>query len=79
MLFHQGRYLGITTKCAFGFTSIGTTSNDSIGVTYKWPRQGESNAASSGRASVNYRWSGSAVQMQGTLPAELLAISGCQP
>jgi LppP/LprE lipoprotein len=77
MLFHSGVFVGTATDCAFGFTSVDSFSGDSITVTYRWPREGDTNAAPSGQATVTYRWSGESVVMEGELPAELLQVSGC--
>lgn len=77
MLFHDGVFVGTASDCAFGFTSVDSTTDDSITVTYRWPREGDTNAAPSGQATVTYRWTGDAVVMEGELPAELLQLTGC--
>jgi hypothetical protein len=77
MLFHNGVFVGTATDCAFGFTSVDSSTADSITVTYRWPRDGDTNAAPSGEGTVTYRWSGDAVVMDGELPAELLQLTGC--
>jgi hypothetical protein len=77
MLFHRGEYVGTATECAFGFVVVVDSTESSVTVDYYWPREGDPNAAPSGRASVSYSWSGSEVVTSGSLPAELLAISGC--
>ncbi len=77
MLFHDGVFVGTATDCAFGFTSVDSATADSITVTYRWPREGDTNAAPSGQATVTYRWNGESVVMEGELPAELLQLVGC--
>jgi hypothetical protein len=77
MLFHNGVFVGTATDCAFGFTSVDSSTADAITVTYRWPREGDTNAAPSGQGTVTYRWSGDAVVMEGQLPAELLQLTGC--
>ena len=77
MLFHNGAFVGTATECAFGFTSVDSFTGDSITVTYRWPRAGDTNAAPSGQATVTYRWNGESVVMEGELPAELLQLTGC--
>ena len=81
MLFHYGEFIGTAESCAFGFTTVTATSPDSITVEYRWPRDGDTNAAPSGVASVTYRWDGGTVTTDpprpGHLPAELLTVNGC--
>ena len=79
MLFHEGDYIGTATECAFGFTTIVEATNDAVTVEYRWPREGDANAAPSGAATVTYRWDSGAeaVQQEGELPQELLDVSAC--
>ncbi|MGC0362931.1 hypothetical protein ABH922_000915 [Rhodococcus sp. 27YEA15] len=77
MFFHRGVYLGTATRCAFGFTSVVGSSDDSVTVQYRWPRGTESNAEASGRATATFGWNGDRVVMQNDLPAQLLEINGC--
>lgn len=57
MLFNQGQYLGTATSEAYGFSPIIERLDDSmIQVTWRWPKEGESNAAASGRTSAEFRW-----------------------
>ena len=69
--------VGTATACAFGFTYVVDSSEDAVVVDYRWPREGDSNAAPSGTASLPFRWNGSDVAMGGTLPEELLTLAGC--
>ena len=80
MLFHEGEYFGTATECAFGFTAINEATNDAVTVEYRWPREGDANAAPSGVATVTYRWDSGAeaVQQDGELPQELLDVNGCE-
>lgn len=57
MLFHDGEYLGTTTKEGIAFSPTTVRLSDSaIQVTYRWAKEGESNADASGRAVSTYSW-----------------------
>lgn len=57
MLFHDGEYLGTTTKEGIAFSPETVRLSDSaIQVTYRWAKEGESNAGASGRAVSTYSW-----------------------
>lgn len=57
MLFHDGEYLGTTTQEGIGFSPATVRLSDSaIQVTYRWAKEGESNAGASGRAVSTYSW-----------------------
>lgn len=57
MLFHQGQYLGTATSEAYGFSpDVQRLDDASIQVTWRWPQEGESNAAASGRTTAQFRW-----------------------
>ncbi|WP_144997867.1 LppP/LprE family lipoprotein [Kocuria marina] len=57
MLFHDGEYLGTTTKEGIAFSPATVRLSDSaIQVTYRWAKEGESNAGASGRAVSTYSW-----------------------
>lgn len=77
MLFHRGRYVGTTTKCAFGGVVTGNSEN-SVDIQYSWPRPGDSNAKPTGLASASYKWDGTGVHVANPLPAELLELAHCQ-
>lgn len=77
MLFHRGAYIGTATECAFGFTSVTAATGDSVTVEYRWPRDGDTDAAPSGSASATFNWNGTEVVISGELPDELLTVSGC--
>jgi LppP/LprE lipoprotein len=79
MLFHEGEYVGTATECAFGFVAMYEATNDSVTFEYRWPREGDPNAAPSGVATATFRWDDAtdAVQQEGELPQELLDVSGC--
>jgi hypothetical protein len=77
VLFHDGVFIGTATDCAFAFTSVDSFTGDSVTVSYRWPRSGDTNAAPSGLGTVTYRWNGEEVVMEGELPAELLQLTGC--
>jgi hypothetical protein len=77
MLFHRGAYVGTATECAFGFTTVTAATGDSVSVQYRWPRDGDVNAAPSGSATATFNWNGTDVVMSGELPDELLTMSRC--
>lgn len=57
MLFHDGEYLGTTTQEGIAFSPATVRLSDSaIQVTYRWAKEGESNAGASGRAVSTYSW-----------------------
>lgn len=71
LLFHNGEYLGTATAKAYGFSPRISRVNDSeIAVTYRWPKDGESNAAASGKSQAGFRWDEGAqkVIMSGDVP-----------
>lgn len=71
LLFHDGTYLGTATKVQYSFTpDVTRTSDAAVSVTYRYPRDGESNAEASGRADATYRWDDAAgrVVMTGDVP-----------
>jgi len=71
LLFHEGTYLGTATKVQYSFTpDVTRTSDAAVSVTYRYPRDGESNAEASGRADATYRWDDAArrVVMTGDVP-----------
>ncbi len=65
----EGRFLGTGIRCNVAFQQVTGSGTDFVNVTYRYPRsEKESNAAVSGRADVTFRWNGSRVVMEGTLP-----------
>lgn len=51
MLFHEGEYLGTTLAKAPGlFPDVRRVDDDTLEVTYRYPKEGEANAEASGRA-----------------------------
>ncbi|GAA1491992.1 LppP/LprE family lipoprotein [Curtobacterium herbarum] len=71
LLFHDGTYLGTATKEQYSFEpGVTRTSDAALSVTYEFPRDGESNAEASGRATATYRWDDAAgrVVMTGDVP-----------
>lgn len=68
----EGRFLGTGIRCNVAFQQVTGSGTDFVTVTYRYPRsENESNAAVSGRADVTFRWNGSRVVMEGTLPYEV--------
>jgi len=71
LLFHDGGYLGTATKVQYAFEpDVSRTSDTALSVTYRYPRDGESNAEAGGRAVATYRWDDAAgrVVMTGDVP-----------
>ncbi len=73
MLFHNGTYVGTGTYRAYGFTTIDVaqSTDDTVLVSYKYVKPGESNASGSGLVAVRYRWVNESVQMLDPLPAQV--------
>jgi len=70
-LFHQGKYLGVTTSRTFGFfPEVKRKADGVIVVTYTYARKGESTAGASGRATSTYTWDpqSASVKHAGELP-----------
>ena len=68
----DGRFLGTGIRCNVAFQQVTGSGTDFVDVTYRYPRsEKEANAAVSGRADVTFRWNGSRVVMEGTLPYEV--------
>ena len=71
LLFHNGEYLGTATAKAYGFSPrISRVDDSEIAVTYRWPKEGEGNAAASGTTQAGFRWDEGAqkVVMSGDVP-----------
>jgi len=79
MLFHRGEYIGTTSDCAPGFQVVRQVSDDSIIVTYRWPKPGEPNAGEKDEREVQYTWvdDDTGVQMQGQIPMEAINEQIC--
>ena len=57
MLFHYGEYIGVTSDQMIGFfPEVERLDDETIQVTYKWPRDGESTAGASGRSVSVFTW-----------------------
>lgn len=57
MLFHHGEYIGVTSDQMIGFfPEVARLDDETIQVTYKWPRDGESTAGASGRSVSVFTW-----------------------
>ena len=71
LLFHNGEYLGTATAKAYGFSpKVNRVDDSEIAVTYRWPKEGEGNAAASGTTQAGFRWDEGAqkVVMSGDVP-----------
>ncbi|WP_181064459.1 LppP/LprE family lipoprotein [Pseudoclavibacter sp. AY1F1] len=71
LLFHGGEYVGTATADAYGFfPEISQSSDILITVTYRYPLEGEPNAAPTGEAVATYAWDEAtqSVVMDGDLP-----------
>ncbi|MGU3292072.1 LppP/LprE family lipoprotein [Williamsia sp. M5A3_1d] len=67
-----GRFVGTGIKCNVAFQEVTGSGPDFVNVTYRYLRnENESNAGASGRAYATFRWNGSRVVMEGTLPYEV--------
>ncbi|MGU3434920.1 LppP/LprE family lipoprotein [Actinomycetes bacterium M1A6_2h] len=70
LFFHENTYLGTATLESYAFTSIVSQMDDTVTVDYKWRNADDANAfPTGGPAQVQYRWTGSSVDMLDDLPA----------
>ncbi|GAA1455890.1 LppP/LprE family lipoprotein [Williamsia maris] len=68
LIYHNGYFQGTGIKCNAGYqTVLGSTPN-SIQVRYRYLQGNDISARPSGSATVTFRWNGSAVVMDGSLP-----------
>ena len=57
ILFRHGEYIGVTSDQMIGFfPEVERLDDETIQVTYKWPRDGESTAGASGRSVSVFTW-----------------------
>lgn len=57
MLFHRGQYIGTPSLVSFGFhPDINRISDDAIEVGYRWPDEGQPNAAARVQTVMTYRY-----------------------
>ncbi|OIH94249.1 hypothetical protein BIU92_07440 [Curtobacterium sp. MCBA15_003] len=71
LLFHQGRYLGTATAEQYAFEpAVERRSDETIVVTYRYPKAGEPNASPSGRTTATFTWNADTgrVDMTGDTP-----------
>jgi len=71
LLFHQGRFLGTGTKCNLAYQSVTGADGTNVHVTYRYLIGDDISAAPRGRFDVTYHWTGSQVQMIGSVPADV--------
>ncbi|MCX6470508.1 MAG: LppP/LprE family lipoprotein [Corynebacteriales bacterium] len=62
------RFLGTGIKCNAGYQTVIGSSADAITVRYRYLQGRDISAAPSGSATVTFRWNGTRVVMDGTLP-----------
>ena len=68
LIYHNGYFQGTGIKCNTSYqTVLGSTPN-SIQVRYRYLQGDDPSARPSGSATVTFRWNGSAVVMDGSLP-----------
>lgn len=73
MLFHHGEYIGTATEKAYGFTpDVIRVSDETISVTWHWPREGDADADPTGESTAQFTWDEStqSVGMTGEVPPE---------
>lgn len=64
MLFHNGRYIGVTSNQAIGFWPYVVRLDDAtVEVTYTWPQDWESHAEASGRSVSVFTWDAASEQV----------------
>lgn len=69
LLFHRGKFLGTGTKCNLGFQQVTDASTRSVDVDYRYLNPGDITANPTGHYSLTFVWTGSGVQMNGSIPA----------
>ncbi len=69
LLFHKGAFLGTGTRCNLAYQRVTGADDANVHVTYQYLMGDDISAAPSGRFDVTYHWTGSQVQMIGTIPA----------
>ncbi|CAL8898881.1 LppP/LprE family lipoprotein [Kocuria varians] len=75
MLFHRGAYMGTATNGSFGFTpKVERVTDSTVRVTFRFPKDGDSNAEPTGTAVSTYSWNDDAGQLahEGQLPPQLI-------
>ena len=69
----DGRWLGTGIRCNAGLASVTGSGSDHVDVHYGWFHgENASTANPGGGTEVTFRWNGSRVVMEGTLPQEFL-------
>lgn len=71
LLFHKGQFLGTGTKCNLAYQRVTDADDTNVHVTYRYLIGDDISAHPSGRFDVTYRWTGSGVQMIGSIPPEV--------
>ncbi|WP_018179174.1 LppP/LprE family lipoprotein [Jongsikchunia kroppenstedtii] len=72
LLFHKGRFLGTGTKCNLAYQQVTGADDTNVHVTYQYLiGDDDISAHPSGRFDITYHWTGSQVQMIGSIPAEV--------
>ncbi|NLG54889.1 MAG: LppP/LprE family lipoprotein [Rhodococcus sp.] len=68
LIFHDGVMQGTGTRCNLPYQSIVDSGEDYVTVNYRYIAGDEPNAAPQGSVNITYQWTGSGVEMIGTLP-----------
>ncbi|MFC0315673.1 LppP/LprE family lipoprotein [Gordonia phosphorivorans] len=77
LLFHNGEFVGLASKCLLPLRNVQHDGDNTVVATYRFAREGESNAGASGTATLRYTWDGDRVVTDGSFPAEISYIQGC--
>ncbi|MGU3292073.1 LppP/LprE family lipoprotein [Williamsia sp. M5A3_1d] len=75
LIYHDGRFLGTGIRCQTRYQEyVSLPANDAIHVTYRYPDPSDPLQSTTqnpvGVANVDFRWNGSRIVMEGTLPSE---------
>ncbi|MBJ7289777.1 LppP/LprE family lipoprotein [Williamsia sp.] len=68
LIYHNGYFQGTGIKCNAGYQTVLASTPDSIQVRYRYLQGDDISARPSGSATVTFRWNGSEVVMDGSLP-----------
>lgn len=68
LIYHNGYFQGTGIKCNAGYQTVLDSTPNAIQVRYRYLQGNDISARPSGSATVTFRWNGSAVVMDGTLP-----------
>ena len=69
LIYHDGTFQGTGIRCNVRYQEVSIPDPDAISVVYRYDVPGEPSQSPAGEADVTFRWNGSRVVMEGTVPA----------